>query len=91
MTETATETTAPTPERLTGWFVAMLAVTVLTAPFTLIGPLVALATPLRSSRRKMTLLWVTAVALLALVVALALFADSDLWPSWLMFDSEEDA
>lgn len=91
MTEYKTSVTAPAPERLTGWFVAMLAVTVLTAPFTLIGPLVALVTPLRSSRRKMTILWVTAVALLALVVAFAVLADSDYWPSWLMFDSEEDA
>lgn len=91
MTEIATERKAPAPERLTGWFVAMLAVTVLTAPFVLIGPLVALATPLRSSRRKMTILWATALFLAALIVALALLADSDLWPSWLMFDSEEDA
>lgn len=91
MTAGGSDTTVVASRGRTGWFVAMLALTLMTAPFTLIGPLVALATPLRSSRRQMTILWVVACILVALMWALALWASSDHWPSWLMFDEEEYA
>ena len=73
------------------WFAAMLALTGILAPFALVGPLVALATPLRSSPRKMRALWILATALVVVLWGAALFASSELWPDWLILDSEENA
>lgn len=95
MTHHTTDMTVPVAERRTGSFAAMVALTILTAPFfpgaAFVGPLVAFATPVRASRRMMTVLWVLASIITALYVILLVAAVTDHWPSWLMFDSEEYA
>lgn len=73
------------------WFVAMLALTGILAPVALVGPLVALATPLRTARHEMRTLWILAVALIVILWGAALFASSELWPDWLILDPEENA
>ncbi len=88
------EPSTPAPRdthRRSRLFVGMLILTLLLSPFALVGPLVALATPLRRAPRQMRLLWIVALAVTVLGWGLALFASSGLWPDWLMFDSEESA
>src|ERR671916_439136 len=85
----------------TAWFVGFLAVTVLTAPLVawvplpaplvalpLLGPLAALITPVRHSRRRLAILWAVAAAL-TVHLALAFTASSGHWPDWLMFDQDD--
>ncbi len=73
------------------WFVAMLVLTAVMAPVALVGPLAALATPLRRAPREMRVLWILAVTLVVVGWGLALFASSELWPDWLILDPEENA
>jgi len=72
-------------------FAVMLALTALMTPFAPLGPLLALATPLRRARREMRILWIVAIAVTVLAWGLALWASSGHWPGWLMLDSEEHA
>lgn len=83
---------APTSPRSHGsLFAAMLVATVVLSPLAILGPLIALATPLRRECKEMRILWIVALALTILVWGFALFANSGLWPDWLMFDPEEYA
>jgi hypothetical protein len=85
----------------TAWFLGILAFTVLIAPLVawvpfppplaalpLLGPLVALLTPVRRYRWRMSVLWVVVAALVVQLI-LAFTASSGCWPDWLMFDDED--
>lgn len=83
------------PAASSRWWVGMVALTLFASPYfpgaSFLGPLVARQSPLRSSRRRMRALWVLASIITALYIVLLVAAIADMWPSWLMFDPEEDA
>lgn len=82
----------PHSRGVTAWFLVILAFMVLIAPLVpglpLVGPLLALLTPVRRSRWRMIILWVLAVAELVHLY-LAFLASGGGWPDWLMFDQED--
>jgi hypothetical protein len=82
----------PHSRAATVWFLLILAFMILVAPMVpglpLIGPLVALLTPLRRSRWRMIILWFLAAAHVVHLY-FALLAWDGSWPDWLMFDQED--
>lgn len=80
------------PRAVTVWFAGILAFMVVIGPLIpglpLAGLLMAYASPVRRSRWRMLVIWGVAVVYL-LILVLALTAGTDLWPEWLILDSED--